>query len=374
MVDIKMKKLCFAVSNFSGGGAEKVMVKLANYFHNLGYTVDFMVFSDDGPYKEELNKNVNLFVLNGNKKNFILGLFTAVMRLWKYFMLNNNTVCMSTLRKMNIFVLFIHFISFSKTEVFVREANTLDELLLFRTLSNRIILRSMRYIYPRAKGVIANSIATKKDLIHYLGLYEQDVKVIYNPLDLAPLKYFNLPERKTTETSIIACGRLAVQKNFTDLIDAFPLVLEKEPGARLTILGEGPEREKLEALIEKNGLKGKIILEGFVQNPYKYFTAATVFVHTALWEGFGLVLAEAMACGLSVVAYDCKGAVREVLGEGKYGKLVPVGDLSALAEAIVKLISNPMPKETLDEAISRFGISKIASEYLTYLTKHQLSN
>jgi glycosyltransferase involved in cell wall biosynthesis len=136
------------------------------------------------------------------------------------------------------------------------------------------------------------------------------------------------------------------------------------PDAKLTIIGDGEERKKLEAEIRLLELDEFVFLPGFVDNPYDYYAQADVFVQTSLWEGFGYVLAEAMACGTPVVAYDAHGAMREILDGGEYGILVPPGNLGALKVAIVSQIEHPTRKEILLRGVDRFNKDKIVNEYL----------
>ena len=158
-----------------------------------------------------------------------------------------------------------------------------------------------------------------------------------------------------------------VKKNFPDLIRSIVFVKKKYPEIKLNILGQGPEHENLQKLIDELELSSTINLVGFVDNPYEYYASASVFVQTSLWEGFGYVLAEAMACGTPVVAYDSKGAMREILDNGKYGLLTPVGDLQALANAIIQQIEQPTPACLLAEAVQRFNVDIIANQYLEAL-------
>lgn len=160
---------------------------------------------------------------------------------------------------------------------------------------------------------------------------------------------------------------MAEKKNFPDLIRSINLVKERYPEVSIDILGQGPEQEKLQKIIDELGLANSVNLVGFVDNPYEYYASANVFVQTSLWEGFGYVLAEAMACGTPVVAYDSKGAMREILDNGKYGLLTPVGDLQALANAIIQQIEQPTPACLLAEAVQRFNVDIIANQYLEAL-------
>jgi glycosyltransferase involved in cell wall biosynthesis len=164
----------------------------------------------------------------------------------------------------------------------------------------------------------------------------------------------------------LGAGRLARQKDFRTLIRAFARV-HAERHYRLVILGEGNDRAPLEALAVKLGLKDDIDLPGFVTNPFAYMSKAALFVLSSAWEGFGNVLAEAMALGVPVVSTDCPSGPREILQDGRYGPLVPVGDACALAKAMIDVLDHPPEKAFLQSASERFRVDKCGEAYLQVL-------
>jgi len=108
------------------------------------------------------------------------------------------------------------------------------------------------------------------------------------------------------------------------------------------ILGDGPERSSLEALVAERGLTGSVDLPGWISNPYPYMAHAGVFVLSSRWEGLPSVLIEALFCGVPVVATDCLSGPREILEGGRYGALVPVGNEDALAAAIERALTGEL--------------------------------
>jgi glycosyltransferase involved in cell wall biosynthesis len=362
-----LKKIGLAVPSFAGGGAERVMITLANKFHDWGYGLDIIVETDRGPYRNMLNSEINTLVLVSGSDGKIKKLLRSFFLLWKYFRSDNDKVIMSTIKEFNIFFLFVKWLSGSKIPLIVREADTLDRLFVTGGWRNKLLLFFMKKFYPKATFIIANSNITRSDVVEHIGVLPKSVQTIYNPLNLESISGHVSGVEKSKKYKIVACGRLHMKKNFCDLIAAFPFVLKKYPESQLVILGEGEERERLHAQISQLGLQNSVHLIGFIDNPYEHFASAHVFVQTSLWEGFGYVLVEAMACGTPVVAYDSKGAMREILADGKYGKLVPVGNLPRLAEAIIEQVENPTSPELLAEAVARFDVDKIAKEYLDVL-------
>lgn len=356
------QKIALACPSFSGGGAERVMVTLANKYIEWGYEVDFIVGFDEGPYKKALNSNVKKFVLYNKSYSRIKRRIRAFLNLRNYLLNSDCDVLMSTIRDFNVFVVTTQLLCGSKVKIILREADTLDRIFENYQLKDKALLALMRFVYPKSLGLVANCKVTKADLSDKVRIKGDAIRVIYNPIDLSAVN--KSEDVDGVNEKIVACGRLNNKKNFTDLIRVIPLVKEKYPNLVLEILGEGQERENLQALIESLNLNNSVKLVGFVDNPYAYYSQADVFVQTSLWEGFGYVLAEAMACGTPVVAYDSKGAMREILADGKYGMLTPVGDLQALADAIVQQIEQPTSLELLNESVQRFDVDTIARQYL----------
>ena len=143
---------------------------------------------------------------------------------------------------------------------------------------------------------------------------------------------------------ILSAGRLVGQKDFSTLIRAFAEVVKSRP-ARLVILGEGRERDALAALVRELGIGHAVELPGFVANPFAWMARARVFAVSSIYEGLSMVLVEAMACGTPVVSTDCPHGPREVLEDGRWGLLVPVGDAEALATAILETLRDPLPPD-----------------------------
>ena len=165
---------------------------------------------------------------------------------------------------------------------------------------------------------------------------------------------------------ILAVGRLSDAKDFPTLLKAIVRMNEKRK-VKCIILGEGELREKLQGMIEQLSLSGTVDLHGFVGNPYAYLAKADLFVLSSRREGFPNVLVEAMACGTPVVATDCPSGPAEILENGKYGPLVPVGDAQALADAMLRTLDDHLPAETLIARAEEFSVEKIADQYIDLL-------
>lgn len=227
----------------------------------------------------------------------------------------------------------------------------------------------MRRIHARAKGVIAISHGLARDYADLLGVPRAEVTTIYNPVlddDLAAAASVLWeppwgPDRGLP--LIVSVGRLTRQKDPATLIRAFAQLRSQRP-VRLAIVGEGEDRGALEGLARDLGVADHLWLPGFLDNPYPVMAAASVFVLASRWEGFGNVLAEALALGLPVVSTDCPHGPAEILDAGRYGELVQVGDPAALAAATERVLRAPPSPERQRAGAERFRAGVIARQYL----------
>ena len=201
---------------------------------------------------------------------------------------------------------------------------------------------------------------------------KENIRVIYNPVVTPELlekakEPLDHPWFARGEPPVIlGVGRLHLQKDFPTLIRAFALVRQHKP-TRLMLLGEGPDRYKLEALIDELGLTNEIALPGFISNPYAFISKASVFVLSSLYEGLPTVLIEAIAVGTVIVSTDCPSGPAEILDSGKYGCLVPVGDIKALSEAILNTLDQPTDSEALRQRAQQFSYETAVNKYLELL-------
>jgi glycosyltransferase involved in cell wall biosynthesis len=342
------------------------MLNLANSFIERNLTVDLVLARAEGAYLQQVPSQVRVVDLKAQ------WMPSSFVKLAQYLRRERPTTLLTALHYPCEIALIAKRLSGVSTRIVVSEHNTLSiESKGISQLSVRLTPLAARLLYPQADAIVAVSHGVAQDLAHITGLPSERIQVIYNPI-VSPNLLNNAkqavdhPWFKPGEPPVIlAVGRLHPQKDYPTLIRAFARVRQIRP-ARLMILGIGPEEARLKALIQELGLEKDITMPGFVRNPYAYMAQAAVFALSSAWEGLGNVLIEAMAVGTPVVSTNCKSGPAEILADGKYGWLTPVGDSKAMAQAIVNALSGNI-KSVAPGWLDQFTIDACSQEYLKAL-------
>lgn len=362
-----LNKIALFLPNLCGGGAEKVMVSLANQFVERNKQVDLVLGKAVGINLKKVSEKVKIIDLRA--RFFPLSIFPLMGYLKK----EKPEIVLSAIEKANIIAIWARMLSSKSSKNIASCHNNLSTHYASVVLYKRIMRPLIRKFYPYADCVIAVSQGVADDLEQYFHLPKSKLWVIYNPIvdeELIMKSQDTILHSWYKEKQvpvILGVGRLTKQKDFSTLIKAFSLVRQRIP-AKLVILGEGENREMLERLIRELGLENDVDLPGFVENPYSFMKRSDVFVLSSQWEGFGNVLVEAMACGCPVVSTNCPSGPAEILEDGEYGIIVPVGDVDKIAEGIVSVLNSKALREELsNKALKRaneFSVEKAVDKYL----------
>jgi len=251
--------------------------------------------------------------------------------------------------------------------------NVIEKLRRQNPVARFLTRRRLTEVFAAADALVGISdggCAALRELLS--GREAPPIHRIYNSIDLDEVERLaaepvSHPWLKKKETPVIlSVGRLVGAKDFPTLLKAFRRVRDRLD-CRLVILGEGRQRAKLEHLVRRLDLQGQVDMPGFEQNPFATMRRADVFVLSSVFEGFGNVLTEALATGLPCVATDCRSGPREILGDGRYGRLARVSDPSDLADAILETLMHPPDAALLQEAIGRFAPETAVEAYLRVL-------
>lgn len=352
-----------------GGGAERAMLHLAQGLAERGVKTDLVIAQAEGAYLKQLPEQVRLIDL---QSRFPVVL-SKTLALRRYLQQEQPDVLLSALDILGSAPWAQRLAGVSTRIVMCVQTHLSQQ---FRdhqpNTIGKVRPHFVRWFYAWADGIVAASQGVADDLAAMAKLPVEQVQVIYNPV-ITPQMVAKMQEpldhpwfAADAPPVILGVGRLVSQKDFFTLIKAFAQVRQRSL-ARLMILGEGEQRPQLEALINELGLSADVALPGFVENPYAYMANSAVFALSSIFEGFGNVVAEALAAGTPVVSTDCKSGPAEILANGEYGRLVPVGDVDALAAVMIATLAEPANPTTLQQRAAAFSLDNITEQYLDFL-------
>ncbi|MEA3278429.1 MAG: glycosyltransferase [Pseudomonadota bacterium] len=351
------------------GGAPLVMANLASHFARRGLAVEVLVFTRPGirEFPFHFDERVRLRLLRAQSR---LGLFVQIARALLH---SRPDAMIAGGTKANLLAAHATRLPGVTGRLWVMlHHNLSSEMAGWSQRKRARRVRLWRSILPRAAGLITVSEGVADDFVAQTGVSRDKVNVIYNPI-VDPVFEERMCEpadhpwfRDAGPPVILGVGRLTAQKDFATLVAAFALVRQRRP-CRLLIIGEGEEQERLGQLAAMLGVGELVDLAGFKPNPLPYMRAARLLVMSSRWEGFGNVLVEALYCGTPVVSTDCPHGPREVLADGRYGRLVSVGDPEALAAGIEEALDEEPDSRRLRARAEEFSVASIGDRYLDLL-------
>jgi glycosyltransferase involved in cell wall biosynthesis len=359
------KKIAFFTPTLEGGVGRVITNLIENLYKEMD--IDLLVVKGVEPILKRLQGMCRVFDFKKERS------FRSFWSLGSYLKEKNPDILISFIFHTNLLSILARFLFNSETKLVICEhialKNALKSLPLLKKIPFSFLIKKF---YPFADCIVTISEEAAKQVEELISpKYKNKITVIYNPiidekiLQMAqqPINHPWFKERKEFKI-VLSVGRLTTQKNFITLVRAFKYVKEKID-AKLVILGDGEEREKLEKEIRKLNLQNEILLPGFVENPYPYFKNSDIFVLSSHYEGLPTVLIEALAFGLPIVSTDCPTGPREILENGKYGLLVPVGNYKKMAEAIIAILNNEIviPKEILIKRALDFEVNRNIKKY-----------
>ena len=318
------------------------MVTLANAFAARGYMVDLVLAVARGPYLTDVSPTVCVVDLNAGR------VIKALLPLVRYLRRERPVALLSAMGHANVVALLARKLARSSTWVVISERGLISgEHAIASGATAHLNYWLIRRLYPGADGICAVSQMAAHDLAAFTSLPLQRVQTIYNPFDLVRIAqlgaakldhpWFELGQPPV----VLAIGRMNEAKDFSVLIRAFAQ-LRKARVVRLVILGEGELRPELEGLLAQLGLDADAVqMPGFVSNPFAWLARCSLFVLSSRREGLPGALIEAMACGAPVVSTNCLSGPDEILEGGRWGRLVLVGDVDALAQAMAATLDMP---------------------------------
>ena len=344
--------LLFFFSDFKVGGSQKIAIDIVNEISKSNKNTTILTLSTKGGLKSFISKDIIIYDLKSERlsKSFFLCLNFFKKRKFV------NIFC--THPHLAIFCYILNFFLKTKLNIFARETNTsIFNKYRKKNFRNFLEILMKKFFYKKLSGVffsssnLASEYNCKKFVIpNFANMREINIL----KKDKINKKILGLNNKKF----ILGIGRLVNQKRYSDLIRSFNII-KKKISHNLIIIGEGPEKKKLDNLIKYFNLRDRVKIIPFTNNPYKYLDKCDVFVLTSAWEGMPNILIQALFCRSKIVSTDCKHGPREILSYGRYGDLTQVGDYKKIAHLILKNVKK-RKKNTIDTNHLR----KYSSEFL----------
>lgn len=336
------------------GGAERSIIQLAGSFAAHGYQVDLVVGSAAGPYKKEIDSSVNLLEI-GTRNKIVL-----VLKISKYLKQHNPFIVMGALDTANIILLAAGLSAGYKGKIiWGQRASTQDPTRKKYPLRRVIFSLLKKILIKRVNLVITNSHAASDEMEKQTLFNGKRIFVIPNlinidkinnqsflPLDLTGIKRRN-------EQIVLSVGSVTKRKNLETVVRAFQIVKKNKQNVKLVILGQGyqpKEFKRIQDLVKDLNLEANVLMPGFDSNPYRWMRAAKVLISASSNEGFPNILAEGLALNCRIVATDCPGDTAWLLGYGRWGRLVPVGDYVTMSDKILEALDDQSTTDTTRRA------------------------
>ncbi len=354
-----MKKILFCIPSLAGGGAERVFVHLMNNIDRKRFSVHLVLFREEGVFLRDLAPDVEVRALGTDLAGSFLRIPGVIGSV-------RPDVVIGTICYMNMVL--------GMSRAMVRKA---DPLYLGRESGipsmRGSIARSVwnarwlyRFSYSRLDRIVCQSEDMRKDVHDYYGVPLDRLVTINNPADIEGIRAKAAEGRpsgfREGTINVVAAGRLHPQKGFDMLLRAMARM--KAGNLHLHLLGEGEMAGELERTAREMGIEDKVTFHGFVSNPYPFLREADAFVLSSRYEGFPNVLVEALVLGCPAIAFDCPGGINELVEEGRNGRIVPLGDIDAMARALDGVADFDFDRPALAaDAARRYSIGAIVPRY-----------
>ncbi len=354
-----------AVFNYSG--VPLAQVRLANALADRGFSVDLVILKAYVELDKSINQNINVYILDEEHVS------SSIIPIIRYIIKQRPAIIFSAEDHLNCVLLLSLLLSLSQSKISCSaRVPALDRQAYSGGLFSKgwCLKMIMRVIMKRANSLTCVSMDMvpqyKNIFPSYRHTYAYNIivteKRIQDSFSKVEHPWFSSDDIPV----VISVGRLDPEKGFEDLIRAFSLVI-KQIDSRLFIIGDGPQKVYLVELASRLGLERYVHFHGSDPNPLKFMRKSNVFALASYSEGMPNVLVESMMCGCTPVSTDCPTGPNELLEDGKYGYLVPVGNPDHLANGIIQALEFPIPKDCLTERVQSFTEESVLERQFSLL-------
>ena len=358
------------------GGVETVMNRLSRFMAGSGHNVHILTLSKDDHDLERAktirDHGITLHQLNIKHTNPLR--YAVIPLILIYFFMRNRDFDRIIIPGIVNAIMCIPFIKllFIKSRIIVNAHTAFSAYYETTGKAKRLFFALGRWILPLADVTGNDSQGAADDLADHFKL--DKVHALYNPVatddDLAfKAEKNDAPHiwlKDDALTTFVTCGRLVEMKNNAHMIRVFSRMVASNYKLRLILIGTGPQQAALEKLTDELNIKDFVSFEGFVDDPKLYFYHADYFWLSSKFEGFSMVLGEALAMGIPCITNDCPFGPAEVIDKGKFGLLLPNYNEIGNAKTILEFLQTPIQSKAYYRSRAQeFLVSKIAQLYLT---------
>lgn len=363
----KMKKILFIQRTMAEGGAEKVLINILNNFNYQKYKVTLLLIEKSGIYLDDININVEVKTVYNPKKfksRVLQSLYCRIVM----FLYNKYPQMLYRIITKNIFDVEIAFLEDEATKFLYNSSNKKSKKIAWIHTDlkkyGKDKLKEMEKHYYQMDNIICVSNEAKRSFDIIFDKLSDKSRVIYNSINIDEITKLSMEsiDYNFKKRTVIAVGRLVKEKRFDILIKAHKMLIDEGIEHELIILGDGYERDKLIELINLLNINETIKLLGFKKNPYPYMKNSSLFVISSEFEGFSLVVCEALLLGTPIISTRCTGPT-EILEDGRYGYMVKCNDELLLKKSIKEMLLNEdIRKRYMD--IGKNKINQFKIEYI----------
>lgn len=354
-------RIALVLPSLGAGGAERVAVTLAHGLLGRGHAIDMVLAQASGPLCDLLPPGVRIINLKSGR------LRDTIRPLAGYIEDERPAALHVSMWPLTVHAVAARLLARRAARlVLVDHVHLSEEARTYGAARRRALRASVAVAYPRADARVAVSSGVADDLARLGRLRRRSVEVVHNPIPLAPPNPAVVPDWSGDGARVLYVGSLKPQKNVALLLAAFRRLTAEIP-ARLAIVGDGVLRSALAAEADRLGIAGQVCFAGFVVDPAGWYASADVLAVSSDYEGFCNVIVEALGHGLPVVSTDCPSGPAEILGDGRFGRLVPPGDAEALAAGLREALRAPADRTRLRARAAEFAPDRAVARYAELL-------
>lgn len=384
----KFPHIVFYISSLHWGGAETHLVRLLNSIVKINSNITVLIGCKGGINEQDIDGRIEIiYGSKGFSLESFFSIFVSTFKLSRIVIRRKPEIVFSMMDHVNISaILSMSMVARRNRPILLCGVHNTpsQKYIVNGSPRGRFRLMLMRLLYHYADLIVACSDGVRRDLEFVMPRLGKSISVLNNAAVTDEICKFHENHklyRCGKETSdipptIVACGRLILQKGYEYLLEAFSL-LRKSIEVNLHLIGDGPERSRLELICFRLGISSSVKFLGYLRNPYEVISKSDVFVCSSLFEGNPQVIIEAMAIGVPVVSTNCPSGPAEIIDHMVNGLLVPTKSPLALCEAMLLLLSN----KELHRSISEEGRKIVATRHSDYIARehndlflHLLSN